>query len=92
MFVRFKCRYPATSRQSLRQPPRRKAAVHLRWCALRLARLDKSLLGEGVKNNWFWHTKIILQQFACMPVAMRCRSKMASQSDWPTRRPAASQD
>ena len=50
----------ATFRQSLRQAPRRKAAVHSRWCALCLARFDKSLLGEGVKNNWFWHTKIIL--------------------------------
>ena len=45
-------RRSATLRQSLRQAPRRKAAVHSRWCALQSARFDKSPLGEGVKNNY----------------------------------------
>jgi hypothetical protein len=53
VLIRFKCRYPATWRQSLRHSPRRKAAVHSRLGALRatLGWMGIASAGGGSENR-----------------------------------------
>ena len=51
---------PATLRQSPTQSPRRKAAVHSRWCALRatLARIGSASAGGGSSNRYLTRVSV----------------------------------
>ena len=56
----FLRRLAATLRQSPTQSPRRKAAVHSRWCALRatLARIGSASAGGGSSNRYLTRVSV----------------------------------